>query len=93
MTTEQDESLANFWEGWPETARRYREQKQQQVLRLQTTNDALHTTIRARDTLLRDAEAAIRAFMLWWESDELDGNDELEALRRVKARIRAELNT
>jgi len=92
MTEHTDESLANFWKDWPAAARAYREQKQQQVERMQQTSRALHDALRARDALLLDALYTLDDFARWWASDELDG-DAVKELERVAHRIRGALRT
>lgn len=94
MTTshDDDESLANYWAGWPAAARAYREQKQQQVERLQEANHVLRDTVHERDALLLSTLYALQDFARWWESNELDG-DQVGELERVANRIRAVLRT
>lgn len=92
MTEPADESLANYWSGWPAAAHAYREQKQQQVERLQQANEALRHSLHERNALLLSTLYALQDFARWWESSELDG-DQVAELERVANRIRAVLRT
>jgi hypothetical protein len=71
--SDEPKSLADHWDGWPESAKLYRASKQDQVSKLQAENERLRQVVRSRDAVIRELAAAIVSALAWWNTGVADG--------------------